>query len=176
MARAHKEHSGQDPWTYYDRNQEFYGPEYEGGYDPGRDRFVRSPEWEEGQFPEDQPHKTYFRSTFQVNPFGASEQTGPSGGWRRRGPYAGRGPKGYQKSDERVYDQVCELLTDHPMIDARDIEVQVREGIVTLSGTVNSRQTKRLSEDVASSVPGVHDVQNQLRVSPTHWAEGSGRG
>lgn len=98
MARQNRERSGQDPWTYYDRNQEYYGQEYDGGYDPGRDRFVRSPEWEEGQYPEDAPHKTYFRSTFQTNPFGSEEQTGPAGGWRRRGPYAGRGPKGYKKN------------------------------------------------------------------------------
>ena len=35
---------------------------------------------------------------------------------------------------------------------------------VTLSGTVPSKQQKRRAEDIAESVSGVHNVQNNLRV------------
>jgi hypothetical protein len=169
--REERERYGIDPWTYYDRSQEYFGPEYEGRYDPRRDRFVRSPEWEEGQYPEDAPHKTYFRSTFQTNPFGREEQAGPSPATVREGPYAGIGPKGYKRSDQSIYEEVCELLTEHPMIDASDIEVRVRDGIVMLLGTTKIRRTKRLAEDIAANVPGVRDVQNQIRIESVRWSD-----
>jgi hypothetical protein len=173
MPKDSRERYKEEPSSYYDRNQEYFGPEYDGGYDPGRDRFVRTPEWEEGQYPEDRRHKTYFRSTFQTNPFGAQEQQKGPSGWNTQGPHAGKGPKGYKKTDERIYEEVCELLMSHPLIDARDIEVSVKGGIVTLSGTVTGRPSKRLSEDLAAAVPGVSDVQNQLSLSPTRWADES---
>ena len=86
---------------------------------------------------------------------------------RLRGPFAGRGPKGYQRSDARIREDVCDRLADAPFIDASDIEVVVKEGEVTLSGTVANREQKRRSEDVIDTVPGVKDVQNRLRVSRT---------
>lgn len=39
--------------------------------------------------------------------------------------------------------------------DDRDIRVEVRDGEVTLSGSVNDRRTKRPAEDVTESVSGV---------------------
>src|SRR5690606_12683857 len=53
--------------------------------------------------------------------------------------YRGRGPKGYKKSDELLTEQICEMLADSAEIDATDIEVQVKDGEVTLSGFVASR-------------------------------------
>ena len=86
-------------------------------------------------------------------------------GWRSAGSYAGRGPKGYRRSDERIREDVCERLTENWEIDASEIEVNVNNGEVTLMGTVNQRQAKHLAEDIAESVSGVKDVHNQLRVS-----------
>ena len=54
-------------------------------------------------------------------------------------------------------------MTDHAYLDASDIEVSVKEGEVTLSGKVFDRTDKRLAEDVAESVTGVKNVQNNLR-------------
>jgi len=85
---------------------------------------------------------------------------------RRRG-YAGRGPRGYRRSDERIHEDVNDRLTDDWYIDASDIEVSVNNGMVTLSGRVNSREEKRRAEDFAESVSGVTDVSNQLRVGPS---------
>ena len=59
---------------------------------------------------------------------------------------------------------MCERLTEHGDIDARDIEVGVVEGEVMLSGTVASRTQKRLAEDIADAVAGVTEVHNRLRV------------
>lgn len=81
-----------------------------------------------------------------------------------RPSYAGRGPRGYRRSDERIREDICEALTHHPEIDARELEVEVQGGEVTLSGSVDHRRTKRLVEDLAERCSGVHDVHNHLRV------------
>lgn len=81
-----------------------------------------------------------------------------------QGPYSGRGPKGYQRSDERIRDDVCKALTMDGWVDASNIEVHVDNGNVTLSGSVPERAMKRYAEDAAIGIPGVRDVQNQLSV------------
>src|SRR5437764_2488082 len=78
--------------------------------------------------------------------------------------FRGRGPKNYQRSDERIREDVCERLTYDERVDATDIEVEVREGVVRLSGTVDDRYAKRIAEDVAESVRGIRDVENQIRI------------
>jgi osmotically-inducible protein OsmY len=87
--------------------------------------------------------------------------------WMTRGPFSGRGPKGYERSDERIREDVCDLLCEHGAVDASNVEVRVQGREVTLAGFVPSRLQKRLAEDLADSVSGVHEVHNQLRVSPT---------
>ena len=79
--------------------------------------------------------------------------------------HAGRGPRNYQRADDRIEEDVNESLTRHPGLDASEIEVKVQSGEVTLTGTVDSRQDKRMAEDAAESCSGVRDVHNQLRVS-----------
>jgi hypothetical protein len=82
----------------------------------------------------------------------------------RRGRFTGRGPKGYVRSDERILENVNERLEEHGDLDASDISVAVSGGEVTLEGTVEDRQSKRLAEDLAHAVSGVRDVQNRLGV------------
>ncbi len=83
---------------------------------------------------------------------------------RPSGPHVGKGPKNYQRSNERILEDVNERLTRHGDIDATDIEVRVENGEVWLTGMVENRQQKRLAEDVADSVAGVRDVHNELRI------------
>jgi osmotically-inducible protein OsmY len=82
----------------------------------------------------------------------------------RKGLYAGRGPRGYRRSDERIREDVNDRLTDDWYVDASDVEVTINNGMVTLTGRVDSRDDKRRAEDIAESVSGVMDVSNQLRV------------
>lgn len=82
-----------------------------------------------------------------------------------RGRFAGRGPKGYQRSDDRIREDVCDRLTDDPDIDASDIEIAVSRGEVTLSGTVREREDKRRAEDLIERISGVNEVHNMLRVN-----------
>jgi osmotically-inducible protein OsmY len=80
--------------------------------------------------------------------------------------YRGRGPKGYFPSDLRIKEDVCEVLTRDPRIDASEISVRVDSGVVMLQGMVDSRQTKRLAEIAIQDLPGVNDVLNQLNFLP----------
>jgi osmotically-inducible protein OsmY len=96
--------------------------------------------------------------------FGIRETEDWPGPGQRRGPFAGRGPKNYQRCDERICEDVCRRLTDDPDVDASDIEVSVQNAEVTLAGTVHDRHMKRDAEDVVADVPGVRDVHNQIRV------------
>jgi hypothetical protein len=82
----------------------------------------------------------------------------------QRGPHRGKGPMNFTRSDERIREQVCELLADDDFVDATNIEVTVKAGEVTLAGTVEDRQTKRAVEDIVERASGVKDVHNQLKV------------
>jgi len=83
--------------------------------------------------------------------------------------FRGHGPKGYHRSDDRIREDVNDYLTDHPHLDASEIEVKVKDGEVTLSGTVNDRADKRIAEAITESVSGVKNVDNNLRVSD-NWS------
>jgi osmotically-inducible protein OsmY len=88
-----------------------------------------------------------------------------------RGPHAGRGPRNYQRSDERIREDVCERLCQHGLIDASDIDVRVQNGEVTMEGSVNDRWAKRTAEDVAENVFGVKEVHNQIRVTQSAFGQ-----
>ncbi len=81
----------------------------------------------------------------------------------RRGVHRGKGPRGWQRRDQRIEEDINDLLTEDPYIDATEIEVRVNKGDVTLSGTVENRAMKRRVEDLAEDVSGVRNVENRLR-------------
>jgi osmotically-inducible protein OsmY len=95
--------------------------------------------------------------------------------WRVPGPYAGRGPRGYQRSDERIGEELNDRLTAHGLIDATEIQCQIQNGEVTLTGFVDSRQAKRAAEDLAEDITGVREVHNQLRIRSHAEDTGVGR-
>lgn len=104
-----------------------------------------------------------------------SINTGASmGGYARQDNFAGRGPKGYRRSDERLREDVCDRLADDPWVDASDITVEVKDAEITLSGTVTEREQKRRAEDCVERASGVRNVINNLRVSQSGSRPGDG--
>jgi osmotically-inducible protein OsmY len=87
--------------------------------------------------------------------------TGTWGSQTWQGPHTGKGPA---RSDDRVADEIRQRLTHHPHLDASNVDVAVQGGEVTLTGSVDSRQSKRMAEQVADSVMGVRDVHNNLTI------------
>ena len=67
------------------------------------------------------------------------------------------------------------VLIDDPRIDASDIEVHLKGGELTLSGSVRTREEKRLTEDLVERVTGVREVNNHLRVRPATEVLGTAR-
>lgn len=121
---------------------------------------------DEGEFP-----GPYARDTHRGFGHDYARDRGWSGGGAHddyvredRPSFRGRGPKNWRRTDERIREEVNERLTYHDGVDATDVDVAVENGEVTLSGQVGSRWEKRVAEDVAESVRGVHDVHNRLKV------------
>jgi osmotically-inducible protein OsmY len=152
----------------------YYGEPY-GAYDYGRARAPYYRRGHEGGHREPY-HRWYGRGAEERGVFDrAGDEVRPWFGdeeaeRRRRlddmhrGVYAGRGPRGYRRSDERISEDINDRLTDDWRVDASDVEVTVNNGMITLAGRVGSREEKRRAEDIAESVSGVTDVSNQLRV------------
>ena len=90
---------------------------------------------------------------------GSDSAWGPS-----RTSHSGKGPKGWTRSDDRIREDVNEALARHDALDASEIEVEVKNGELTLSGTVSEKNAKRMAESIAENVFGVSDVQNSIRV------------
>lgn len=81
------------------------------------------------------------------------------------GPHSGKGPKGYSRTDEKIKDEICERLYHDSFVDASDVEINVENGEVILTGTIENRDTKRRIEGIVESTPGVKDVENRLKIN-----------
>lgn len=81
------------------------------------------------------------------------------------GSHFGKGPRGYQRSDTSIFEDVCDALSLSPDVDASDIDVDVKSGVVYLKGTVTDRTSKRMAELEIENISGVTDVQNFLTIS-----------
>jgi hypothetical protein len=79
--------------------------------------------------------------------------------------FRGYGPASYRRSDARILEDVCDRLTEDDVVDARQVEVRVVDGVVVLTGRVPARSMKYRAEEVVETVLGVAEVDNQLRVS-----------
>lgn len=89
------------------------------------------------------------------------------------GPYVGFGPHGYSRSDDRIREDICDELTRRRDIDPRGVVVAVRNGEVTLDGTVENLAMRRLIDDVASNCTGVIQVHDHLRVERSGASPGA---
>ncbi len=90
------------------------------------------------------------------------------------GAYADQGQKGSQRPDERIREDVGDLLMAHGDIDFAGIEVSAHEGEVVLRGTVGSPDVKRVAEETAYSVSGVQNVHNELEIAGLGVHQGAG--
>jgi hypothetical protein len=86
--------------------------------------------------------------------------------------HRGRGPSNYTRSDERIRDDANDHLTHDHHVDASHITVNVKDGELTLDGTVDSRDAKRRAEDCVEHISGVKHVQNNLRVKDRNTSGG----
>ncbi len=76
----------------------------------------------------------------------------------------GKGPRNYKRRDIRVEEDINERLLNDPYLDATEIIVSVKDGEVTLSGTVPDQWSRRQAEYHAQQVGGVVQVQNSIQL------------
>jgi osmotically-inducible protein OsmY len=69
-----------------------------------------------------------------------------------------------KRTDEQVKAAVRETLFSDRRLEPREIAIHVRDGVVTLRGTVGNHLQKREAESAARRVKGVVEVDNHLRV------------
>ena len=70
-----------------------------------------------------------------------------------------------KRSDDEISNDVTESLFADPAADSYEITIEVNEGEVTLTGTVNSWAEKDLSRDIVRDVPGVKKIVDKLEVT-----------
>lgn len=179
----------------YDRDRDFNPRDYAGDEErygiyeqrggrshfPGgeRDRWQdQNRDFERGERPREEGPRGYFRGRERnlMQDLERDEQRYGRSLEQERGPYTGMGPQGYQRKDDRIQDEVCEILSQHGQLDASGIEIEVQNGEVTLRGEVDRKREKNLAEDLAERVSGVKDVHNLLRISPNDGARVRGMG
>jgi osmotically-inducible protein OsmY len=147
------------------------------GWDHGNEgfqnsAFQNSSRWQRSQFRPSEgdyggaQHYSTGRNSGTGTWYGSDETVGGRGSYEGegQGQFAGRGPRNYKRSDDRIEEDINEQLTRHAMVDATDIEVRVQNGEVTLRGTVDNRQAKRIVGDITDAVSGVKEVMNKLKV------------
>lgn len=77
-----------------------------------------------------------------------------------------------QVADMLLLTRVRVALLEHLGSDGMRVQLQVRGGVVELSGKVEKRSSEELAEAVARSVSGVREVHNGVTLSPDAQAAG----
>ena len=72
-----------------------------------------------------------------------------------------------QTSDDALVDQVRVKLSLDIDVNGGALDVNVRDGVVTLRGPVRSEKARKKAEKIAAKVKGIKKVVNEITVSPT---------
>lgn len=151
-----------EDWDNPDYRRDFESGERPWGGGGGYGRYGRSPQG--GRDYDDLGYGGAPATRYE----GGYSRPGRQGMWQSRssrGEHYGRGPQGYTRSDDRIQEEVSDELMRNGEIDASEITVEVKDRVVTLKGTVESKRIKRMAEDICEEVLGVEDVQNRLKIS-----------
>jgi hyperosmotically inducible periplasmic protein len=70
-----------------------------------------------------------------------------------------------QVSDDMIYDLVRRRLVSDTTVKGGALEVEVKEGVVTLRGSVEYEKQKDRATKVTKKVKGVKEVINELKVT-----------
>jgi osmotically-inducible protein OsmY len=72
----------------------------------------------------------------------------------------------FARTDAEIARDVLQNLANHIFLPAHKITVTVRDGWVTLEGTVDWRYQKKFAEDGAKTIRGVVGIKNHVMVKP----------
>ena len=157
-----------DDWRSVDR--QWQDNFFHGGSTESPD--IAHPDWRDADYfgtGQDMTQQ-YERGYSGLGPHGFANyamEAGANADWENAAAQSQRGkaPKGYERSDERLREIICERLTDDPRIDPGDVTIAVTGRSVVLSGTVDSRRTKYEIEELVDRCGAVTDIDNRLRIA-----------
>jgi len=87
--------------------------------------------------------------------------TGVAAGYGQGGRNADGRSYQEAQADNRISAKVNSVLVREHL----DVNVQTRDGVVTLSGRVANQEQARRAVELAQGIPGVSEVRNQLRIA-----------
>lgn len=102
--------------------------------------------------------RSYYRNRFGYHIRGGE----PNFKGRVDGRESGWGPRGSNRTDKHLIEDVQHALAGSSLIDASGVRVEVDQGKVTLSGHVVDRKSRRIAELICANIVGVKDVLNNL--------------
>jgi osmotically-inducible protein OsmY len=76
----------------------------------------------------------------------------------------GKGVEKMKSSDDIVQKEVQDHIQGDSRVESSDVSVQVRDGVVFLTGTVSSFAARRAAEEDAWTVTGARSVENDIGV------------
>jgi len=82
---------------------------------------------------------------------------------------------GREVDDHKITAEVRDKLREEPVFKFSDVDVRTFNGVVQLSGFVNSDEQKRRAAEVAQEVPMVAEVVNSIALKPQIPATPTGR-
>jgi osmotically-inducible protein OsmY len=68
-------------------------------------------------------------------------------------------------SDDSIHDLVKRKLANDPDVKGGALDIEVKDGMVTLRGKVETDKLKQKAERLAKKVPGVKKVVNEIQLS-----------
>jgi len=84
----------------------------------------------------------------------------------RSGAPASSGDQGVNEDERRITHEIHQAILDDPSLSAaaQDIQVTIKDGVVTLRGPVQSRQEKAQVAAAAQRVSGITRIDNRLDI------------
>jgi len=73
---------------------------------------------------------------------------------------------GYERDDSDIAESIARVLTSNVTLGEQDVQADVRNGIVTLMGTVEWQAHRRHVEKQVAHVSGVRTIVNQIKLRP----------
>jgi osmotically-inducible protein OsmY len=70
-------------------------------------------------------------------------------------------------NDDRIHDQVRQKLATDRDVRGGGLEVEVKDGVVTLRGALREEKQKQKAEKITKKVKGVTKVVNEISVKAT---------
>jgi osmotically-inducible protein OsmY len=69
-----------------------------------------------------------------------------------------------QSNDDKIHDQVMMKLAGDPDVKGNNFDVEVKDGVVTLRGTVSREKFRQKADKLTKKIKGVKSVVDELTV------------